>query len=72
MTLVLRKVRSICVWATDGWRALVDRREGSCTDLEVGKLVIGDFNGIPWVAVPSRHTLPGLRNEVSDVSWYYC
>ena len=60
MTLVLWKVCSIGIWTTDGWRAFINRREGRCADLEVGELVVGDFDGIPWVAVPGSHTLPGL------------
>ena len=67
MALVLWKIRSIGIWAPDGRRALVNRREGSCTDLKVGKFVIGNFDGIPRVAVPSGDTLPSLSKSSQ---WY--
>ena len=60
MAFVLWEVCSIGIWAADAFRALVNRREGRPTDLEVGKFVIVDFDSIPRVAVPSGHTLPGL------------
>ena len=60
MSLVLWEVCSVGIWAADRLRALVDRREGRCTDLEVGKFVVVNFDGIPWVAVPGGHTLSGL------------
>ena len=60
MALVLWELCGIGIWATDGFRALVNRREGRSADLEVGKFVIVDFNGIPRVAVPSGYTLPSL------------
>ena len=60
MTFVLREVCSIGIWAADGWRALVNRRKGRCTNLEIRKFVVVDFDGIPWVTVPSGHTLPSL------------
>ena len=67
MAFVLWEICSIGIWAADGRRALVNRREGSCTDLKVGKFVIGNFDGIPRVAVPSGDTLPSL-SESSQ--WY--
>lgn len=60
MALILWKVCGIGIWATDGFRALVNRREGRSTNLEVGKFVVVDFDRVPWVAVPSGHTLPSL------------
>ena len=60
MTLVLWEIRGVGIWAADRFRALVNRREGRSTDLEVGKFVTVDFNGVPWVTVPSGHTLPSL------------
>jgi len=61
VSFILWEVRSIGIWAADGLRALIDRREGRCTDLEVGKFVVVNFDGIPRVAVPSGHTLPSLN-----------
>lgn len=60
MALVLWQVRGVRVRATDGRRALVDRRETSSAHLEFRELVVVDLDSVPGVAVPSGDALSRL------------